>query len=467
MDLDDLRPIGLFDGMADDQLQALVALGTEVKFLPGEELFHEGEPADFWWVLVDGRIDLVRRVGREETRLGAMDAPGRWAGGFRAWDEHGVYLATGRASVAGRVLRVPATALREWSSAWFPFGAHLIEGLFRTARNFESMTRQREALVALGTLAAGLAHEINNPAAAATRAVDALGDASETLLSSLARLAERSISADQFVALDALRREIEPSPDAVDPMAIADREEDLSTWLSDRGVERDWAIAPPLAAAGVDVAWCERAFEVLPGGALEPGLQWVASTLSVATLLAEVKESTRRISDLVAAVKSYSQLDRASMQQTDVAEGLESTLVMLAHRIPHGVTVVRDYGDDVPRIEAIAGELNQVWTNLIDNAVDAMAGEGTLRVSTRADGNGVVVEIGDTGAGMSHEALDHAFEPFFTTKGVGKGTGLGLDISRRIVVDRHHGEIAIDQQPGETVLRVRLPRRPSPTPSGA
>ena len=465
MHIDDLRPLGLFDGLGDDQLLDLIAVGAGVSFAPGDELFREGEPADFWWVLVDGRIDLVRHVGREETLLGAMNAPGRWAGGFRAWDDNGVYLATGRASVAGRVFRVPAPALKKWTSAWFPFGAHLIEGLFRTARNFESVTRQKEALVALGTLAAGLAHEINNPAAAATRAVDALGDASETLLSSLGRLAAASISADQFAALDALRREIEPQPVTVDPMVIADREEALSTWLSRHEVEQDWLIAPSLAGAGVDIAWCERASEVLDGGALEPGLEWVASTLTAATLVAEVKESIRRISDLVAAVKSYSQLDRASMQQTDVAEGLESTLVMLAHRIPEGVTVVRDYGADVPRIEAIAGELNQVWTNLIDNAVDAMAGEGRLRVSTRADGNGVVVEIGDTGAGMSHEAQDHAFEPFFTTKGVGKGTGLGLDISRRIIVDRHGGEIMIDTQPVETVLRVRLPKRPTPTKS--
>jgi signal transduction histidine kinase len=462
MHLDDLRPLDLFDGLGDDQLLELISVGSEVRFVPGDELFREGNPADFWWVLVDGRIDLVRHVGREETRLGAMDAPGRWAGGFRAWDDHGVYLATGRASVGGRVLRVPAPALREWSSAWFPFGAHLIEGLFRTARNFETVTRQKEALAALGTLAAGLAHEINNPCAAAARAVDALGDACETLLSSLRRLVGASISAEQFAALDGLRREIEPRPLTGNPMVMADREETLSTWLARHGVERDWLIAPSLAAAGADVAWCERTSDVLDGAALEPGLEWVASTLSMATLLAEMKESTRRISDLVATFKSYSQLDRASIQETDVAEGLESTLVMLAHRIPEGVAVVRDYGADVPRIEAVAGELNQVWTNLIDNALDAMAGEGALRVSTRSDENGVVVEVGDTGSGMSQEAQDHAFEPFFTTKGVGKGTGLGLDISRRIIV-RHGGDITIDAHPGETVLRVRLPPRPPPT----
>jgi signal transduction histidine kinase len=183
----------------------------------------------------------------------------------------------------------------------------------------------------------------------------------------------------------------------------------------------------------------------------------VASTLTSATLLAQVKESTRRISDLVAAAKTYSQLDRASMQWTDVAEGLESTLMMLADRIPPEVRVVRDFGAEVPRIQAAAAELNQVWTNLVDNALHALDGGGTLRVSTRADARGgVVVEIGDTGSGMSAEAQAHAFDPFFTTRGVGEGVGLGLDIARRIV-EGHRGEIAIDAPPGETVLRVRLP----------
>ncbi|HEV2917906.1 MAG TPA: HAMP domain-containing sensor histidine kinase, partial [Actinomycetota bacterium] len=226
------------------------------------------------------------------------------------------------------------------------------------------------------------------------------------------------------------------------------------------GVVRGWTIAPALAAAGVDPAWCERAAAVLEGSDLEAGLEWVASSLSVATLLGEVKESTRRISELVAAVRSYSQLDRASLQQVDVTDGLDSTRVMLGHRLRGGVTVVREYGGDVPRIEAYAGELNQVWTNLIGNAVDAMDGAGTLRVATRADGGGVVVEIGDTGPGMPPQVAERAFEPFYTTKEVGKGTGLGLDIARRIVVERHGGTITIDPRPGETVLRVRLPPRP-------
>jgi signal transduction histidine kinase len=204
------------------------------------------------------------------------------------------------------------------------------------------------------------------------------------------------------------------------------------------------------------VDWCEQVADALGTGPLQPGLDWVAATLSAAGLLREVKESTRRISGLVSAVRSYSQLDRAAMQHTDVAEGLESTLVMLAHRTPPGVTVVRDHDPAVPHIEALAAELNQVWTNLLVNALDAMGGQGTLRVCTRVERGAVVVEIGDTGPGMSEEVQRHAFDPFFTTKGVGEGTGLGLDISRRIV-ERHGGQIDIDSRPGATVLRVRLP----------
>jgi signal transduction histidine kinase len=462
MRVDELRPLPIFDGLTDGQLAELAEGGTEVRIEPGLDLFREGEHADFWWVLVSGAIDLVRHVGREDTVVARMDVPGRWAGGFRAWDEHGVYLATGRGAVPGRVLRVPAEVLRDRSNAWFPFGGHLIQGLYRTARSIESTARQRESLVTLGTLAAGLAHEINNPASAATRTVDALETACAALVRSLGRLAREDLSAGQFAALDSLRQELSPQAADPDPLARADREQALATWLTRHGVTGAWTIAPPLAAAGADPAWGDRAAAVLAGPALEPGLAWLASTVSVTTLLGEVKESTRRISELVAAVRSYSQLDRASLQPTDVAGGLDSTLLILGPKFCDRVTVVREYGADVPRIEAYAGELNQVWTNLIDNALDAMDGTGTLRISTRADGDGVVVEVADSGPGMPPEVAARAFDAFYTTKDVGKGTGLGLDIARRIVEERHGGAIAIDSRPGETVLRVRLPARPPP-----
>ena len=453
----DLRGLPIFTGLSDEQLDQLASAGTPVAIEPGTDLFTEGEHADYWWVLVDGVLDLVRRTGREDTVVGRMDVPGRWAGGFRAWDDDGVYLATGRGAVPGQVLRVPAARLRELFDDWFPFGVHLISGLYRTARSIESTARQRDSLVTLGTLAAGFAHEINNPAAATTRAVASLEEACATLLSSLARLAEGEISAAQFVALDGLRREVVPRPGVLNTLDQSDREDELSNWLAGHGVRNEWTIASTLATAGVDRAWCDRAAELLEGEALEHGLEWVASTFATTTLIAEVKESTRRVSELVAAVRSYSQMDRASRQPTVVSEGLESTLVMLGGKLRSGVTVVREYDAGLPRIEAYPGELNQVWTNLVENAVDAMEGSGTLRVTARPDGAGVVIEIADTGPGMPPEVVARAFEAFFTTKGVGRGTGLGLDIARRIVEERHGGRLTIDTSPAGTTMRVALP----------
>ena len=244
------------------------------------------------------------------------------------------------------------------------------------------------------------------------------------------------------------------------PLALADLEDTLSAWLARRGVAREWTIAPLLAAAGAEPGWCERVATALPAPALEPALEWVASALSIGALLDEMKELTRRISELVTAIKSYSQMDRASAQQVDVTDGIESALVMVGHKLRgDGVTVVREYAADVPRIGAYPGELNQVWASLIDNALDAMAGAGVLRLATRAEPDGVLIEVGDTGPGMPPEVAARAFDPFYTTKEAAQSTGLGLDIARRTVVERHGGSITIESQPGDTVLRVRLPLR--------
>jgi signal transduction histidine kinase len=272
-------------------------------------------------------------------------------------------------------------------------------------------------------------------------------------------LAKDGISPEQFSALDELRNRIEPPAVVTSPLAVADLEDDLSVWLADHGVTNDWLIAPPLAAAGVDIAWCEKAAQIIDGPALETGLEWVASTLTATALLAELKVSTGRISELVGAVRSYSQMDRASLQHFDVTEGLDSTLMVSGRKLG-GVVVVRNYDPGVPMIDAYAGELNQVWTSLIDNALDAMDGVGTLTLTTGLDADSVIVQIGDTGVGMSPEIAERAFEPFYSTKAVGKGTGLGLDIAQRIVVERHRGTITIDSEPGRTVLRVRIPIRP-------
>ncbi|NUO89487.1 MAG: ATP-binding protein, partial [Dermatophilaceae bacterium] len=416
-----------------------------------------GDRADHWWVLVDGSLDLSRHIGREDVTVGRMDVPGRWAGGFRAWDEHGAYLATARGVADGRMLRVPAERLRDLSDAWFPFAAHLVAGLYGTARSIEATARQRSGLVTLGTLAAGLAHEINNPAAASARSAAELENACDGLLEALRHMAVRGLTAEAFESLDSLRRSLGPPTALADPLETADREEELGEWLERAGVERPWDLAAPLVSAGADVPWLERAAETVPGDALGPSLEWVARTIDVTSLLAEVRESTRRVSVLVAGIKTYSQMDRASHQRVDVREGIESTLLVMGPRLRPGVTVVRDWGSEVPLVDGMPGELNQVWTNLVDNAVDAMDGNGTLTVRTRRDGDAVLVEVTDTGAGMSAEAQQRAFEPFFTTKEVGHGTGLGLDVAHRIVVDRHGGSIEIESQPGDTRFRVRLP----------
>ncbi|TFH20823.1 MAG: cyclic nucleotide-binding domain-containing protein [Acidimicrobiales bacterium] len=457
---DDLRGAFLTSSLTDEQLAELTAAGEERNFEPGDEIFREGQPASILWILLDGRIELSRRIGDQTVQLATMDEPGRWAGGLSAWgapDEHAVTRATGVAVTDCRVFAVPSSELGRLVGEWSPFAKHMISGVYQTIRSIDATARQRESLVALGTLAAGLAHEINNPASASMRAVEALQNTSGYMISGLIGLAEQHIAAAQFLEVERLRLNLKERVVADDgAMQRADREEAVGEWMDGHGVELAWQMAPVFAAAGADRAWFEELETAVGPDALDAALQWISASTGCTALLTELGEATSRISHLVEDVKNYSQMDRAALQSVDLTAGIESTLAMLAPKLA-GIELVREYDTDVPNVEVYAAELNQVWTNLIDNAVDAMDGDGTLTLATSVDGDDVVVEISDTGPGIDADVLARIFEPFFTTKDVGKGTGLGLDITRRIIVDRHAGDVTFASQPGATTATVRLP----------
>ncbi|MBI4882914.1 MAG: GHKL domain-containing protein [Actinobacteria bacterium] len=462
--IDDLRSNFLTGGLSETQLEELAAAGEEILFGAGVEVFRDNGHAEHFWILLEGHVELVR----DSDLLFTMNTPGQWAGGWHAWDatsptgesrslhpsRHPSQGISVLSVTGGRMFRVPSATLSRLAGDWFPFAKHLIMGIYQNVRRIETDHRERESLVALGTIAAGLAHEINNPAAAALRAV---GSLRETVDEILGELAIQTIGVEQRAALDELRHALSERPVADGgPLDKLDREDAVAAWLEGRGVGRAWQIAPSLAAAGGDPEWLSEVETAIGGEPLEPGLRWVATAITAAALLAELSEATSRISTLVADVKSYSQMDRAALQRTDIRVGIESTLVILARKLEE-VDVQRAFDAELPLIEAYAAELNQVWTNLIDNAIDAMDGRGTLRLAARADGDAVVVDVTDSGHGMSLEVQTRAFEPFFTTKDVGKGTGLGLDMVRRIVVDHHGGEITFDSTPAGTTAHVRLP----------
>jgi signal transduction histidine kinase len=319
------------------------------------------------------------------------------------------------------------------------------------------MQVQTEKLAALGKLSAGLAHELNNPAAAAQRTAGTLREAFQTFRDAAARLNSHELSAAQRGAIPALETELAQRASApLDSLERSDCEGLVTAGLERRGVERAWELAPILVNAGCDVKWLDGVAEQFPQEALTDLLARIAGSVVIGGLLEEIEHSTNRITELVRAVKEYTYMDQGPEQEVDIHHALENTLIMLRYRLKHGVEVKLDFDRNLPRVYAHGSELNQVWTNLIDNAIDAMNGKGELRLRTARELERVLVEIADNGPGIPSEILDHIFEPFFTTKGVGNGIGLGLDTARRIVSE-HGGEISVDSTPGSTCFQVRLP----------
>ncbi len=463
---DELRSLFLFQELTDEQLDWLRERG-HVQSYPVGPVYVEGDAATCFYVLLDGGVALSRRVGADDVEVQRTTHRGVYSGAMQAYLDNRVpqvYTSSLTATQPSRFFVLDAALFAEFMRRWFPMALHLLEGLFFGIRNMNEATEQRERLLALGSLSAGLTHELNNPAAAAVRATSALRDRVGHMRHKLRMIADGSWDRDVLVVLIKLQEDATDrvgfAPDLT-PLQVNDAEDEIGDWLDDHGVGSSWELAPTFVQAGLDVDWLDGMADQLPDGVLEPACRWLMYTLETELLMSEILDSTTRISTLVGAAKQYSQMDRAPFQPADVNELLKSTLAMLYGKFGGGIHVVKDLAPDLPKVPAYAAELNQVWTNIIDNAVAAMGGQGTLTLRTRPTDDGVRIEIGDTGPGIPPEVRGRIFEPFFTTKPVGEGTGLGLDISWRIIVKRHHGDLTVVSEPGDTRFVMRLPLHPA------
>ncbi|GAB3949773.1 ATP-binding protein [Kribbella albertanoniae] len=464
MSRDELRTLFLFEALSDEQLDWIAREGYVTHVEEGR-VFQEGAEATCCFMLLSGSLRMCKLIQGEEVETNRTSQRGVYAGAYNAFfgdNESNTYNASMYVLEPSDFYVIDAQTMASMISTWFPMAMHLIEGFVMGTRRSNETIGQRERLLALGSLSAGLTHELNNPAAAAVRAAATLRQRVAGMRHKLAMLADGTLDATKLHKIVAIQEDaVERVAKARDMsvMEQSDAEDELSDWLDDHGVRDSWDVAPVLAAVGLDAAWMEGVRSAVGDEYLEGAVRWLMYTIDTESLMNEIDDSVTRISTLVGAAKQYSQIDRAPYQIVDLRELLKSTLVMMSGKL-EGLTVVKEFDPELPQIPAYAAELNQVWTNIIDNAVQAMNGSGTLTLRTRRDGQYVVVEIGDTGPGIPADIKTRIFEPFFTTKPIGEGTGLGLDISWRIVVKKHHGDLRVDSKPGETWFTIVLPVDP-------
>ena len=446
--------VPLFAQLNDSQ-RACFSTGTEIRLKAGETLIGLDDPADVFYVMLEGELRVTEDYGDQEIFLAEV-IPGQFFGEIEILLDvpHSVLV---RVVADSRLFRLPRAGLWELLRTSPTVAREIMRTFATRMRNYEGYTQEREKLIQLGAMAAGLAHELNNPATAARRAAADLRQSVEKVQDYACELNE-SISAEQWQQLVVTSQEAvhcATSQPKLNALEQSDREEAIECWLDSHKVADAWDLAPALVNARVDEGDLDRVKRTVPGQDLENAIQWLAANLTTRDLLKSISHSTERISELVGAVKSYSFMDQAPWQEIDVHEGIENTLIILGHKL-RNVTVTRDFDRTLPRLCAYGGELNQVWTNLIDNAIYAVGGTGRIDIRTRRDGEFFLVEISDNGGGIPPEVRPHIFEPFFTTKG-GSGTGLGLVITHRIVVERHQGKIDFSTGPDGTQFNVRLP----------
>ncbi len=464
-----LRELFLFAELEQDKLDWIAERGTVQRFGAGTMVAAAGEPARCFYVLLSGTLVISRWVRGDDVEVARSDQPGVFAGAvwFYLRDQVSqTYPGSLRAITECEFLVLPAEELAESFRRWYPMPTHLLQGLYYGVQAGDALAGQRERLLALGTLSAGLTHELNNPAAAAGRAAAALRSSFGEVRHEFAELAPDGPLARLVGIEERIVRRLGEQP-VRSALATSEREDELAEWLDEHGADGAWELAPELAAAGVGPDDLAPVVAAVDASTLPAALRWLTRTVQTEMLLGEIADATHRISALIDAAKQYSEMDRGAHQSIDVHDGLDSTLVMLRHTLGDGIRVITDYDHSLPEIPAFAAELNQVWTNLVDNAADAMAGEGTLTVRSRQEADRVLVEICDTGPGVPDEQRQQIFEPFFTTKPVGQGTGLGLDLSWRIVVNRHGGDLRVVSEPGDTRFQVRLPIHGPAPPAGS
>jgi len=450
----ELLRVPAFADLPDDQIAWFIAHSEELHLNSGDTFLHQGDPADAMFVVLEGRLQIRGDLGGDTAILPVETGH---ITGTLPFSRMKQFTVSGRAVTDARVLRFPAALFPDLVQKMPELTQHLVGLMSDRIREITRMEQQRDRLASLGKLSAGLAHELNNPASAAKRATSQLRDLLKRIRDASHDLGRRDLTAAQKSEIEKMEASFtqshEPPPDA---LTVSDLEDQIDSLLRSHGQNDLWQMAADLARKNIKPEALESLFAILDADSARAALVRIAASVEVATLLNEIESSTSRISDLVGAIKEYTYMDQTPVQNVDIVKSLETTLTIMNHKLKHGIVVRRDYQKIPLLVNSFGSELNQIWTNLIDNASDAMDGNGELRVRTYREDNCVVVEIVDNGPGISPEIRAHIFEPFFTTKGVGKGTGLGLDTVQRIV-KKHRGNIQVISKPGETSFQVRLP----------
>jgi signal transduction histidine kinase len=480
---DELRTLFLFEALSDEQLEMLCEHGEIVTYEPGP-ICTEGEPATCFYVLIDGELVMSKRSAGVDIQTNRTSQRGVYCGAWSAYipDEEQVYEASVRVTKRSRFFVLEADAFARFMRSEFPMAVHLLEGHRVGGMRQRQIIGQREKLLALGTITAGLTHQLNNPAAATARAVADLREKVAGMRHKLAMLADGKFTPKALRGMvrvqDEVAEQVAKSKSIeLTALEASDREEQIGEWLEDHGIASAWDYAATFVEAGLDIDWLERVSasvdEVDASASLQGAIGWLRYTAETELLMNQIAEASKRISALLAGAKQYSQMDRGEYQAADIHEMLSSTLkTIFGDKVgkDRPVKLITDYDKSLPELLCYPGDLNQVWTNVIDNAIQAMDGSGTLTVRTARENDEMVrVEICDDGPGIPGDVVDRIFTPFFTTKPFGQGTGLGLDLARRIVVEKHHGDIRARSKPGDTrfivLLPLQAPAPEAPTPA--